>query len=95
MVLGTNTASTNMADGCMIHKGDTATRTTGTLHALTETTWIRIREAAESRKSTTNYDSSSYKPVIDCLPAHKPKEAYYHSTCYKNFTAVRKTPTST
>ena len=91
----TSTASTNMADGCIIHKGDVASRTSGTLHLLTETAWTKILEAAESRKRTTNYFSASYKPVIDCLPAHKPTEAYYHSSCYKNFTAVRKTSTST
>jgi len=82
-----------MADGCMIHKGNVASRTTGTLHPLTETAWNNILEAAESRKRTTNYDSSTYKPVIDCLPAHKHNDAYYHPSCYKNFTAVRKTST--
>ncbi|KAH3834053.1 hypothetical protein DPMN_107371 [Dreissena polymorpha] len=50
--------------------------------------WTRVRKAFHIRKSKPNWNLSKYSAVCSCLPDSFSCVDGYHTTCYKNFTAI-------
>ena len=60
----------------------------GRLVPISEEKWQHIQRCADVRKSTKNFNTSKYKPIIDSLPEVLLPNHCYHSKCYKSFSAI-------
>jgi len=76
---------------CVLHVGKATKDPVKTFNA---NTWKQVLSARDTRMSKPT-DKSKYLHICNNLPAEYDDSIGYHSACYKNFTAVPKTETST
>lgn len=79
-----------MALVCVLHTLDECRVNTAEVKHFTEETWKNFQTAAKERLSKSNASISKYYPVCCILPKEIREDVGYHSLCYKNFTAVKK-----
>jgi len=71
---------------CIIHSGNPE----GPIFPLTDSKWKKIRHSSYARARLRGFTDSKYYSICKSLPkVFDESKHWYHSACYKKFTAVR------
>lgn len=87
---GLNVATTSTAKSCILHiqRPNQNKKSCQAVLTFTETQWKVVQHAAENRRNERTFEKSVYSSLVQLLPATPGENDGYHSTCYKNFTAL-------
>ena len=73
---------------CIIHRKDSSV--VDEILPVTDKVWNRIKVVSEAHKTSSNYETSVWKEVIEKLPLERPENSGYHSKCFQLLTALPK-----
>lgn len=82
----------NRSRECILHVQKSKATKGKDVLPFTSENWAKVQDTAKVREQKPNFPSSSYYAVIKSLPNNPREHDGYHSTCYKNFTAVSMAP---
>lgn len=76
---------------CILHVKPGGKSTKGKTQEVlpfSDSKWTIVQEAAQSRRAKPNFPACNYYSVAKNLPETQGERHGYHSSCYKNFTAI-------